>query len=176
MKFVFIDKDEHEMDIIKNILLSYNIHYDIKSHQHVCMFTREVLYDIQIDISPEFYEYLCKEIENKLAPIELLEDCYELPDAIKPEKRKRRCKKQKTEQQPMFPIDFIKNDFAKMLMETIGVNDNIKSGIVKFDDLSNEEQNMLLKKLPIHVLKSNTCKIIKTEDGIIVKYVGPDIE
>ena len=91
MKFVFIDKSEYEMGVIKDILTSYNIHYTVRANRIAGFFVFFCYYDIEINVDPEFYEYLCKEIEDKLAPVELLEDCYDLPDAEKPVKiRKQR--------------------------------------------------------------------------------------
>lgn len=177
MKFVFIDKSEYEMGVIKDILTSYNVHYTIRSNRVVGFFDASCFYDIEINVEPEFYEYLCKEIEDKLAPVELLEDCYDLPDAVKPVKIRRQRKSKNTKrkldmEQTYLPN--IANLLEKMLNTSLGIDKSSmgdKNNVVKFDQLSIQEQQMLTEQVPEHILRSNDCVIMRTQWGLQV-YVG----
>lgn len=177
MKFVFIDKTEYEMGVIKDILTSYNIHYKVRTDRDYGFFGSSCFYNIEIDVTPEFYEYLCKEIDNKLSPIELLEDCYDLPDAEKPVKIRKQRKSKYTKrildmEQPYLPN--IHNLFEKMLNNSLGIDKSSmgdKNNVVKFDQLSIQEQQMLKEQIPEHILRSKDCVIMRTQWGLQV-YVG----
>lgn len=67
MKFVFIDKNETEAQFIKNVLSKWNVpyHVNVKERQDMMSFFREntsTIYDIEINVEYEFYQFLCSEI------------------------------------------------------------------------------------------------------------------
>ena len=173
MKFIFIDKSDKECDIITDILSSYNVLYRIHTkHQkqfcYVC-----TTYDIEINVEPEFYEYLCKEIQPKLDEIKLLEDCYELPSFVKDEDR------EEQEKQPNLKEDNELPSISDMIMGSIfehlhGVTkqEGPVSTLVKFDDLPDELKEQLLRRMPENMLRSKNCIIRKTPFGISVEYKG----
>lgn len=66
MKFIFIDKDESEKDIILHILQSYGVKYKINKSILTNPYYYSYIYNIEIDVTYEFYTFLNKEIENKL--------------------------------------------------------------------------------------------------------------
>ena len=109
---------------------------------------------------------MCKEIQPKLDEIELLETCYDLPDAIKEEKpkRKRRTRKKETSIENMFSDVF----------QAIGMlgGDSNAGTLVKFDDLPKDIQEQLLKRMPLDVLRSDKVRIRQTPMGISVEYHG----
>lgn len=166
MKFVFIDKNDKECDIITEILSSYNVLYKVHTRRQREGFCMYIMYDIEINVEPEFYEYLCKEIQPKLDEIELLETCYDLPDAIKEEKpkRKRRTRKKETSIENMFSDVF----------QAIGMlgGDSNAGTLIKFDDLPKDIQEQLLKRMPLDVLRSDKVRIRQTPMGISVEYHG----
>ena len=174
MRFIFIDKNEYELGVIKDILSSYNVHYKVRTDRECGFFGSSCTYNIEIDVTPEFYEYLCKEIDNKLAPVELLEDCYDLPDAVKPVKVKRKTRRSKTKVDnrdrylPGLP-EFLERMFNEHINEH--VNNPEDKELVNFDQLSKQEQEMLKERLPEHILRSNDCVITRTQWGLQV-FVG----
>lgn len=171
MRFIFIDKNEYEFGVIKDILGSYNVHYKVRTDRDYGFFGSSCTYNIEIDVTPEFYEYLCKEIEDKLSPVELLEDCYDLPDAVKPVKIKRKTRRSKTkvnmENRSVPPL----SDFWERMFNEHVNNNHEDEQLVNFDELTRQEQEMLKERLPEHILRSNDCVITRTQWGLQV-FVG----
>lgn len=66
MKFVFIDKDEQEKDVILQILHSYNVKYTVKKDYRRIFCNYNIFYNIEIDVDYDFYNFLNSEIENKV--------------------------------------------------------------------------------------------------------------
>lgn len=61
-----------------------------------------------------------------------------------------------------------------MLNNSLGIDKSSmedKNNVVKFDQLSIQEQQMLTEQVPEHILKSNDCVIMRTQWGLQV-YVG----
>ena len=68
----------------------------------------------------------------------------------------------------------ISNLLEKMLNNTTSINKSQredKNNVVKFDQLSIQEQQMLKEQVPEYILRSKDCVIMRTQWGLQV-YVG----
>lgn len=182
MKFIFIDKTDKECDIITDVLSSYNVLYRINTKRERQMFSAYVSYDIEIDVEPAFYEYLCKEIQPKLDTLNLLEDCYELPayqkaeDIVneifsKPSKSLKKSVKSELS-------DVLGSVLPDLFEHLHGITNPEEYGntLIKFDDLPDELKDNLLSRFPRSLLDSKNCRIRKTSFGISIEFTGEDDE
>ena len=174
MKFIYIDKNDKECDIITDVLSSYNVLYKVHTNRTRQLFSTYLSYDIEIDVEPAFYEYLCKEIQPKLDEIKLLEDCYDLPSYKKAEDILDEMFKTPAKPEP-------KTDFGSILGSVLsevfnGLKDDSENDdtLVKFDDLPDELKMELLKRMPESMLRSKNCQIRKTPTGICVTFLGSE--
>lgn len=83
MKFIFIDNNEDELNIIENILSSWNINYKIEENNFYFAMGYISTYNVHVDMEPEFYLYIKdiidKEIDKlgeKYRLIDYLDKCY----------------------------------------------------------------------------------------------------
>lgn len=178
MKFVFIDKSDKECDIITDVLSSYNILYKVHTNRTRQMFSTYLSYDVEIDVEPAFYEYLCKEIQPKLDTLQLLEDCYDLPAYKKAEDVLDELFKT-----PAKPKTTKSNGLGEMLVSALSRVFDCEDSeyedsdtLVQFDDLPDEIKLELLKRMPESMLRSKNCRIRKTPIGLSITFIGSDDE
>ena len=182
MELVFYDKDERETDLLCEELESYNITYKVKEHVKRNLFSCNSTYSIHANISYEFYDYIQDQVNKKLQALENLEKFYKLPsyNPLQPQdeqevKEQKECNKSKTN---ATSNNSFKNDLYDALCNTFFNNilplklkeENENGQVVQFQDLDQEEKDILLQKVPIKILTSPGCKIIKSEIGITISY------
>ena len=182
MELVFYDKDERETDLLCEELKSYNITYKVKEHVKRSLFSCSSTYSIHANISYEFYDYIQDQVNKKLQALENLEKFYKLPsyNPLQPQdeqevKEQKECNNSKTKETSN---NSFKNDLYDALCNTFFNNilplklkeENENGQIVQFQDLDQEEKDILLQKVPIKILTSPGCKIIKSEIGITISY------
>ena len=179
MKFVFFDKNESEMGIITGVLNAWNVPYHIKNNGFYTMFGKVDNYDIEIDTSLEFRDFLQGEIDKVLT----LQKCFDLPCAepSKPTKSKKRGRPKKVKSEPNKQIEnkmetpFSLADILCSFLPGIDkLSDemDMSGQIVTFEELSSEEQSILTQRFPISILKSDNTVITKTPFGLKVKIGG----
>ena len=83
MKFIFIDNNEDELDIIENILSSWDIKYQIEENNFYFAMGYISTYNVHVDMEPDFYLYIkdtidkeINRLEEKYQLIEYLDKCY----------------------------------------------------------------------------------------------------
>lgn len=87
MKFIFIDNNEDDLNIVENILSSWNIKYEIEENNFYFAMGYISTYNVHVNMEPEFYLYikdiidkeLNKErnrLEEKYQEIDYLDRCY----------------------------------------------------------------------------------------------------
>ena len=182
MELVFYDKDERETDLLCEELKSYNITYKVKEHVKRSLFSCSSTYSIHANISYEFYDYIQDQVNKKLQALENLEKFYKLPsyNPLQPQdeqvvKEQKECNNSKTKETSN---NSFKNDLYDALCNTFFNNilplklkeENENGQIVQFQDLDQEEKDILLQKVPIKILTSPGCKIIKSEIGLTISY------
>ena len=182
MELVFYDKDERETDLLCEELKSYNITYKVKEHVKRNLFSYSSTYSIHANISYEFYDYIQDQVNKKLQALENLEKFYKLPsyNPLQPQdeqevKEQKECNKSKMKETSN---NSFKNDLYDALCNTFFNNilplklkeENENGQVVQFQDLDQEEKDILLQKVPIKILTSPGCKIIKSEIGITISY------
>lgn len=182
MELVFYDKDERETDLLCEELKSYNITYKVKEHVKHSLFSCSSTYSIHANISYEFYDYIQDQVNKKLQALENLEKFYNLPsyNPLQPQdeqevKEQKECNKSKMKETSN---NSFKNDLYDALCNTFFNNvlplklkeENENGQIVQFQDLDQEEKDILLQKVPIKILTSPGCKIIKSEIGLTISY------
>lgn len=81
MKFVFTDKNPIETDIITDILTDENIHYKVVEQRTPIMTmpfaaTELITYDIEINTTLEYFDFINKILKEKIGILTKLEICY----------------------------------------------------------------------------------------------------
>ena len=66
--------------------------------------------------------------------------------------------------------DALCNTFFNNILPLKLKEENENGQVVQFQDLEQEEKDILLQKVPIKILTSPGCKIIKSEIGITISY------
>lgn len=102
MKFVFVDKNSIETDIITDILAEEHIQYKVlEQHTMVMsmpfMATEIVTYNIEVNTSLEYFDFINELVNEKIRNYTDLEAFYRMPSYRK--NRKSRIKKEVTELQ-----------------------------------------------------------------------------
>ncbi len=178
MKFVFIDKNEQESQIIKNVLTKWNIPYHVNTNKQYGFFGNRCQYDIEINVEPAFYDFICKEVDK----LNKLEQCYQMDTVepeIKPKKRTDCPRKQEDKQSDKMDTKELPGTCTGRLPGFLGklIMDNLFENTgkqVTFDELDPDEQQELLQRIPLDKLKSKNTIITRTPDGISIMMRGED--
>lgn len=187
MKFVFIDKNEQESQIIKNVLTKWNIPYHVNTNKQYGFFGNRCQYDIEINVEPAFYDFICKEVDK----LNKLEQCFDMPCAnketnVKSTKQDKNWDTINKDMQSIFKsvskdieeydkrsnyqriIAKFKNILNKDKQVSKIVEDD-KGQIIEFKDLTEEEKQILTLVIPIAVLKDPNTTLIRYHNGVSVK-------
>lgn len=173
MKFVFIDLQDEQVDIAEDVLKSYGVVYSKQMQKVIKGFSKNYYYDISVDVEPEFYEFLKTEINDKIKQFNILENSWDLlaveneKDTLK-DKVDHEIKKQNTFIDKAFKEAFPLSSLFPLFEAPIGNLED--STIVKFEDLEDNEKELLLRTVPKDVLQSPKCIIRKTKDGLSIQY------
>ena len=180
MELVFYDKDERETDLLCEELKSYNITYKVKEHVKRSLFSCSSTYSIHANISYEFYDYIQDQVNKTLQALENLEKFYNIPsyNLLQPQDEQEVKEQNNNSKTNTTSINSFKNDLYDALCNTFFNNilplklkeENENGQVVQFQDLDQEEKDILLQKVPIKILTSPGCKIIKSEIGITISY------
>lgn len=187
MKFVFIDKSEQEAQIIKNVLTKWNIAYHTNTNKQYGFFGKFCQYDIEINVEPAFYDFICKEVDK----VNKLEHCFDMPSAIKEfnvktNKQNRSWDDINTDMESIFKSvskDIEEYDKRSKYQRIIGKFKNIlskdnkvtklikndKEQIIYFKDLTEEEKQILTLVIPMNILKNPNTTFIRHRNGVSVR-------
>lgn len=187
MKFVFIDKNEQQTQIIKNVLTKWNIPYHVNTNKQYGFFANLCQYDIEINVEPAFYDFICKEVDK----LNKLEQCFDMPSANK-ETSVKHTKQDKNwdiinkDMESIFKSvskdieEYDKHSkyqriiakFKNILNKDKQVNKAIeedKGQIIEFKDLTLEEKQILTLVIPMTVLKDPNTTFIRHNNGVSVR-------
>lgn len=184
MKFVFIDKSEQEAQIIKNVLTKWNIAYHTNTNKQYGFFGNSCQYDIEINVEPAFYEFICKEVDK----VNKLEQCFDMPSAVKglslkSSKQDKNWDDINKDMQLLFEnvsrniekydkrnklLSKFKNILSKDKKVSKPVK-NDKEQIIYFKDLTEEEKQILTLVIPMTVLKDPNTTFIRHNNGVSVR-------
>lgn len=199
MEFKFYGLDEQTYDLAVDMLNSYGVRFKTETHKEegpilpffMCADCEIESYDIIVNVEPEFFDYLKKELNQKKYEALQLEsnrkslealyrkkdednkpftfDRSEKEDAVKflsPRDvvKKRIIDRLKGAVQGEDKIAFnVDDSFFKNIIKSIKEEDDEEEGI-PFDELDEDVQKALKMKIPETVLRSDICKIIKDDD------------
>lgn len=145
MQFVFYDKSENELDVIVSVLEREGVRYRIKrntSQYQSLVFRFGTVecssFDVIVNVSLEYFDYLKKCVEEKINILKKLEFDYEL-EYQEPKKDTENSSNSDTSEP--FDISEVESRLCKILSnswETLNTSYGVNIHIIKPEDDNNE--------------------------------------
>lgn len=175
MRLLFYDKTEQEVDIVTDVLSSYGISYKIITRkQKQGIFDVTFIYDVEVDIEKEFYDYLNKEINAKIKAFNDLQDNRHTLEHIYNKESSKDNKAKDFAQRRFEKAMNFTNHFGMPSLDMFtslfkNEQEESDSEYIAFNDLPEVIQETIKQQIPKEVIKNSTFHVAQTKDGLVIK-------